>query len=220
MGINLGDIFPNFKAETSKGPIQFHDWIGDKWAILFSHPADYTPVCTTELGKLVQLLPEFEKRNVKLIALSCDSVQDHIGWSKDIQSFKGGEGDFPCPIIADEKRELAVQMGMLDPVEKDKKGQPLTCRAFFIISPDKKLKMSALYPATTGRNFNEILRIVDSLQLTAHKKVATPADWEMGKECMVIPSVSPEEAKTLFPKHRVVDVPSKKGYLRFTPQPE
>ncbi|CAG2227509.1 PRDX6 [Mytilus edulis] len=219
MGINLGDEFPNFKAETSQGDIQFHDWIGDSWTILFSHPADYTPVCTTELGAVIKLVPEFQKRNVKLIALSCDSVEDHLGWSKDIQSYQKCGGEFPYPIIADKERKLAVQLGMLDPVEKDKAGLPLTCRAYFIVGPDKKLKLSALYPATTGRNFDEILRVIDSLQLTATKKVATPANWKQGGECMVVPSVTPEEAAKLFPKHRVQDVPSGKSYLRFTPQP-
>jgi len=213
---NLGDVFPDFSADTSHGKIQFHQAIGNGWAILFSHPADYTPVCTTELGMVVKLLPEFAKRSCKVFALSCDSVESHKGWQKDVQAHSGSTGDFPYPIIADEKRELAVKFGMVDPDEKDAQGMPLTCRAVFIIGPDKKLKLSILYPATTGRNFDEILRVLDSLQLTAVKKVATPVNWVPGGECMVVPSVSPADAKTMFPKHRVVSVPSEKQYLRFT----
>jgi len=210
---------PNFDAKTSEGDFKFHDWIGDSWAILFSHPADYTPVCTTELGRVSQLVPEFKKRGVKLIALSCDSVADHKGWGKDVMKFCKAAGDHPFPIIADEDRSLAVQLGMVDPDERTAAGLALTARAVFIIGPDKKLKLSILYPATTGRNFNEILRVVDSLQLTATKKVATPVDWNSGDRCMVVPSLSDEEAKKLFPDFEKVDVPSGKNYLRFTPQP-
>ncbi|CAG5119762.1 unnamed protein product [Candidula unifasciata] len=220
--VNLGEVFPNFSANTSEGRIEkFHDWIGDdSWAILFSHPADYTPVCTTELARVVTLVPEFRKKNVKLIALSCDSVESHKGWGKDVLHYAGSKQEkLPYPIIADEKRELAVQLGMIDPDEIDKQGLPLTARAVFIIGPDKKLKLSILYPATTGRNFDEILRVIDSLQLTATKKVATPVDWKSGKECMVLPTVSNEEAKTLFPNMKTVQLPSGKEYLRLTPQP-
>lgn len=216
---NLGDVFPDFTADTNKGPIQFHKAIDNSWAILFSHPADYTPVCTTELGEVLRFCNngEFAKRKCKVFALSCDSAESHCGWQKDVQAHSGLTGDFPYHIIADEKRELAVKLGMVDPDEKDGAGMPLTCRAVFIIGPDKKLKLSILYPATTGRNFNEILRVLDSLQLTSIKKVATPVNWTPGKECMVVPSVSDEDAATLFPKHRKVTVPSGKGYLRFTP---
>ncbi|KAI8738666.1 peroxiredoxin-6 [Biomphalaria glabrata] len=219
--VNLGDIFPNFSADTSDGKIEkFHDWIGDSWACLFSHPADYTPVCTTELARAVSLEPEFKKRNVKLIALSCDGVDSHIGWSKDILKFAGSDKTkLPYPIIADESRDLAVQLGMIDPDEKTKEGLPLTARAVFIIGPDKRLKLSILYPATTGRNFNEILRVIDSLQLTATKKVATPVDWKSGDDCMVLPTIPKDEANKLFPKHQVVPLPSEKEYLRRTPQP-
>jgi len=218
--VNLGDVFPNFSAATSEGNIQFHDWIGDSWAILFSHPADYTPVCTTELARVVALKPEFDKRGVKLIALSCDGVDSHIGWGKDVCKIAGCESDkLPYPIIADEDRKLAVELGMIDPDERTAQGLPLTARCVFVIGPDKKLKLSILYPATTGRNFNEILRVIDSLQLTATKKVATPVDWQSGGECMVVPSLSNEEALKLFPKMRQADVPSGKAYLRFTPQP-
>ncbi|ESP00876.1 hypothetical protein LOTGIDRAFT_225601 [Lottia gigantea] len=214
--VNLGDVFPNFDADSTIGKIQFHDWLGDGWAILFSHPADYTPVCTTELGRVVKLTPEFEKRGVKLIALSCDDVDSHNGWAKDVMFFAGSEGKLPYPIIADPKRELAVKLGMVDPDEKDAAGMPLTCRAVFIIGPGKKLKLSFLYPATTGRNFDEILRVVDSLQLTAVKKVATPVDWKPGQKCMVVPSVKEADEKLLFPKGvEKVKVPSGKGYLRF-----
>lgn len=218
--LNLGDVFPNFTADTTDGSIQFHDWLGDSWGILFSHPRDYTPVCTTELGRVCKLVPEFKKRNTKLIALSCDDVDSHNGWVQDVTSFAKFAGDFPYPIIADPTRTLAKQFGMIDPDEKDDQGMPLTCRAVFIVGPDKKLKLALLYPATTGRNFDEILRVIDSLQLTAYKKVATPADWKRGDKCMVIPSLSDEEANKLFPKgFKRKDVPSGKGYLRFTPDP-
>merc|ERR1712062_489507 len=217
--VNLGDEFPNFEADTTDGKIKFHEWLGGSWAILFSHPADYTPVCTTELGRVVQLKPEFDKRGVKLIALSCDGVADHKGWSDDIADYCSGE--FSYPIIADESRDLAVKLGMVDPYEKTAAGLPLTCRAVFIIGPDKRLKLSMLYPATTGRNFNEILRVIDSLKLTAEKKVATPVDWKDGDKCMVIPSVKAEDIPKLFPKGvETRQMPSGKGYMRFTPQPK
>ncbi|XP_023234227.1 peroxiredoxin-6-like [Centruroides sculpturatus] len=219
--VNLGDEFPNFSAHTTIGIIDFHKWIEDSWAILFSHPADFTPVCTTELGRVAKLVPEFNKRGVKLIALSCDNVDSHKGWIKDICSFSElNSEEFPYPIISDEGRDLAVQLGMIDPKEKDEKGLPLTCRAVFIIGPDKKLKLSILYPATTGRNFDEILRVVDSLQLTANKQVATPVDWKQGEDCMILPTVKDDDVPKLFPKGvKVQAVPSGRGYLRFTPQP-
>jgi len=219
--VNLGDEFPNFEADTTCGKIKFHDWIGDSWAMLCSHPRDYTPVCTTELARLVNLVPDFQKRNVKIIALSIDSVEDHTGWGKDVMCHAAAAGDeLPYPIIADPGRELAVKFGMLDPDEKDSTGMPLTCRAVFIIGPDKKLKLSILYPATTGRNFDELIRVIDSLQMTAEKKVATPVDWKHGEKCMVVPSLSNEEANKLFPKGvEIKAVPSGKEYLRFTPDP-
>jgi len=212
---NLGDVMPNFKAETNEGEIQFHDWIGDSWAILFSHPADYTPVCTTELGMANKLAPEFQKRGVKMIALSCDTAESHNGWIADIKKYTCTE-DFSFPIISDPSRELAVKLGMIDADEKDKAGMPVTARAVFVIGPDKKLKLSLLYPATTGRNFDEIIRVIDSLQLTATKKVATPVNWKTGDEAMVIPSLKPDEVAQLFPNVRSVDVPSNKCYMRFT----
>lgn len=161
---------PDFSADTSMGPIKFHEWIGDSWAVLFSHPADYTPVCTTELGTVAKMQAEFDKRGCKTIALSCNDSSSHKGWIEDIKATQG-VSEFTYPIIADEKRDLAVQWGMVDPDEKDAAGLPMTCRAVFVISPDKKLKLQILYPATTGRNFHEVLRVIDSLQLTANHSV-------------------------------------------------
>ncbi|XP_030631355.1 peroxiredoxin-6-like [Chanos chanos] len=221
-GLLLGDEFPNFEAETTIGNIKLHDFLGDSWGILFSHPRDYTPVCTTELGRAAQLSVEFQKRNVKMLALSIDTVETHHGWCKDILSYNNEDTDavFPYPIIADYKRELAVSLGMLDPDEKDKDGMPLTARCVFVIGPDKRLKLSLLYPATTGRNFDEILRVIDSLQLTAFKHVATPVDWKPGERVMVPPNIPEEEAAKLFPNGVYTkDLPSGKKYLRYTPQP-
>merc|ERR1712168_418670 len=204
-------------ADSTVGKLTLHDYLGESWGILFSHPADYTPVCTTELGRVAQLAPEFTKRNVKLLAVSCDDVESHHGWIKDIQAYNNLTGDFAFPILADEKRDLAVKLGMVDPDEKDAAGMPLTARAVFIIGSDKRLKLSILYPATTGRNFDEVLRVVDSLQLTATKKVATPVNWTPGMEAMVIPSVKPEDVHTIFPGGvRQDSMPSGKGYMRFT----
>uniref|UniRef100_A0A673UCI8 Peroxiredoxin-6 n=2 Tax=Feliformia TaxID=379583 RepID=A0A673UCI8_SURSU len=180
-GLLLGDEAPNFEANTTIGRIRFHDYLGDSWGILFSHPRDFTPVCTTELGRAAKLAPEFAKKNVKMIALSVDSVEDHLAWSKDINAYNGQEPTekLPFPIIDDKNRDLAILLGMLDPAEKDEKGMPVTARVVFIFGPDKKLKLSILYPATTGRNFDEILRVITSLQLTAEKRVATPVDWKV-----------------------------------------
>ncbi|KAM6921734.1 peroxiredoxin-6 [Xenentodon cancila] len=217
-GLLLGDEFPNFEADTTVGKIKFHDFLGDSWGILFSHPRDFTPVCTTELACAAKISDEFKKRGVKMIALSIDSVEDHHGWSKDVMAFNSdADSALPFPIIADHKRELSVLLGMLDPDEKDKDGLPLTARCVFVIGPDKKLKLSILYPATTGRNFNELLRVIDSLQLTAQKKVATPVDWKPGDKVMVIPSLSDSEAAALFPNGVTTkEVPSGKTYLRYT----
>jgi len=214
----LGEVFPDFSAATTIGNIQFHKWLGDSWGILFSHPADFTPVCTTELGRVAKLIPEFVKRNVKVIGLSCDTVDSHNKWIEDIKSYSSLQGEgFPFPIIDDDNRQLAVQFDMLDPLELNKDGIPLTCRAVFIIDPLKRLRLSILYPATTGRNFNEILRVVDSLQLTDKNKVATPADWIPGKEVMVLPTVPEEEVGVLFPNGvSYVEVPSRKKYIRKT----
>nr|XP_026691755.1 peroxiredoxin-6-like isoform X2 [Ciona intestinalis] len=190
------------------------------WAVLFSHPADYTPVCSTELGAAALQHCEFQKRGVKMLEVSVDSVESHKGWVKDIQVlYSMSEKRFPFP-LASVSRQLLSDLGMLDPDEVDSTGLPLTARCVFVIGPDKKLKLSILYPATTGRNFHEILRVIDSLQLTANSKVATPANWKKGEKCRVIPSLSDEEAVKLFPKgFEVTEVPSKKSYIRLTPDP-
>jgi len=217
-GLLLGDEFPNFEADTTIGRIKFHDFLGSSWGILFSHPKDFTPVCTTELARAAKISDEFKKRGVKMIALSIDSVEDHRNWSKDVMAYNTvAESPLPFPIIADDKRELSVKLGMLDPDEIDKDGMPLTARCVFVIGPDKRLKLSILYPATTGRNFDELLRVIDSLQLTAQKKVATPVDWKPGDKVMVIPSLSDAEAAALFPNGVTTkEMPSGKKYLRFT----
>ncbi|XP_032770059.1 peroxiredoxin-6-like [Rattus rattus] len=208
----------NFEANTTISHIRFHDFLGDSWGILFSHPRDFTPVCTTELGRAAKLAPEFAKRNVKLIALSIDCVEDHFAWSKNNNAYNAAPTEkLPFPIIDDKDRDLAILLGILDPSEKDEKGMPLTARVVFIFGPDKKLKLSIFYPATTGRNFDEILRLVDSLQLTASNPVATPVDWKKGESVMVLPTLPEEEAKRLFlkessPKSSHLG----KKYLRYT----
>lgn len=218
--IKLGDVVPNFTADSTEGTLTFHDYVKDSWACFFSHPADYTPVCTTELGRVEALKGEFDKRGVKLLALSCDDVESHKGWIADIKAYNS-LSSFSFPIVADPTREVAKTFGMIDPDEKDAKGIPLTCRAVFVIGPDARLKLSLLYPATTGRNFDEILRVIDSLQLTASKKVATPVDWKQGGACMVVPSLSNAQANELFPKgFQTHEVPSGKAYIRTTAQPE
>jgi len=217
----LGEVFPNFDAVTNEGPIKFHEYIENSWCILFSHPFDFTPVCTTELARAAQLAPEFTKRGVKMIALSCNEAETHNSWIKDIQAYGKLEGAFPYPIIDDTSRSLSTLLGMLDPDELDKTGLPLSARAVFFIGPDKKLKYSILYPATTGRNFDEILRAIDSVQLCVKYKVATPVDWKQGGSCMIQPSVSNDDAKTLFPKgFETAELPSQKSYIRLTAQPD
>lgn len=219
-GLTLGDVAPEFVADTTQGEIDFHKYIDGSWAILFSHPNDFTPVCTTELGAVGSYLPEFKKRGVKVLALSCNGVESHKAWIKDIESYTPG-CSVSYPIISDPKRELAVKFGMLDPDEKDASGIPLTARAVFIFGPDKKLKLSFLYPATTGRNFKEVLRVIDSLQLTATHSVATPVDWNHGDRVMVVPGLTNEQATAKFPKgFEQISVPSGKGYIRLTPQPD
>ncbi|XP_055682781.1 peroxiredoxin-6 [Lutzomyia longipalpis] len=219
--MNIGDTFPNFTANTTIGEIDFYSWLGSSWGVLFSHPADFTPVCTTELSRLLTLIPEFAKRNVKIIALSCDSVSTHEKWIDDIKHFGGFSGDFPYPIIDDDRRELAVKLNMLDKDEIGKHGLPVTCRAVFVVDAQKKLRLSILYPATTGRNFTEILRVIDSMQLTDKNKVATPADWTQGSECMILPTISDDEAQKLFPAgFSTVSLPSGKGYIRKTKCPD
>ncbi len=207
--IRLGDEAPNFTAQSTEGEINFHDWLGDSWGILFSHPADYTPVCTTELGTVAKYKEEFDKRNVKVAALSVDGLESHHGWVEDINETQNTVVNFP--IIADEDRNVATLYDMIHPNADSK----LTVRSVFVIDPDKKVKLTITYPASTGRNFDELLRVIDSLQLTAYHKVATPANWENGQDCVIVPSVSNEEIPELFPKgHTEV-----KPYLRTTPQP-
>ncbi|WP_207421443.1 peroxiredoxin [Desertivirga brevis] len=209
MSLRLGDLAPNFKAKTSQGELDFYEYIGDSWAVLFSHPADYTPVCTTELGRTASLSEEFAKRNVKVIALSVDPVDKHQGWINDINETQNVEVNFP--LIADENKEVAEAYGMIHP----NASETATVRSLFIISPDKKIKLIISYPASTGRNFQEILRVIDSLQLTANYSVATPADWKEGEDVVVSPAIKTEDIPAKFPKgHRIV-----KPYLRFTPQP-
>ena len=209
MSLCLGDIAPNFQAKTSVGDIDFHEYLGSSWGILFSHPADYTPVCTTELGKTALLQEEFTKRNVKVLALSVDSVERHTGWINDINETQNVTVGFP--IIADEDRTVANLYDMIHP----NASETFTVRSLFIIGPDKKVKLFITYPASTGRNFNEILRVVDSLQLTANYSVATPANWETGEDVIVVPAIKTEDAIVKFPK----GVKVVKPYLRYTPQP-
>lgn len=210
MGLRLGDTAPNFKAKTTIGEIDFYEYLGDSWGVLFSHPADYTPVCTTELGRTAQLKSEFDKRNVKVLALSVDAVDSHKGWVKDIDETQNTHVDFP--IIADEDRKVSDLYDMIHP----NANETLTVRSLFIISPDKKVKLIITYPASTGRNFHEVLRVIDSLQLTAKHTVSTPADWKVGEDVIVGGSVTTEDAMKKFPKGVKVIKP----YLRYTPQPE
>ncbi|MBK6979415.1 MAG: peroxiredoxin [Cytophagaceae bacterium] len=209
MSLRLGDIAPDFTAQTTQGTINFHEWIGDSWALLFSHPADFTPVCTTELGKTALLKGEFEKKNVKVIAVSVDDLDSHNRWIPDIEEVNNVKFNFP--IIADEGRKVAELYDMIHPNASEK----ATVRSVFIIGPDKKVKLMLTYPASTGRNFNEILRVIDSLQLTANYSVATPADWKNGEDVIIVPAVSNEQADQKFPKgYKII-----KPYLRVTPQP-
>lgn len=207
--IRLGDIAPNFTAMTTEGIIDFHQWLGDSWGILFSHPADYTPVCTTELGTVAKYKDEFDKRHVKVVALSVDGVDSHNHWIKDINETQHTTVNFP--IIADEDRKVSELYDMIHPNASDK----FTVRSVFVVGPDKKIKLIIVYPASTGRNFDELLRVIDSLQLTAYHKVATPANWKNGDDCVISPAVTNEEIPSLFPKgHEEI-----KPYLRMTPQP-
>jgi alkyl hydroperoxide reductase subunit AhpC len=209
MAIRLGDTAPDFTAETTQGPIRFHDWIGDSWAVLFSHPKDFTPVCTTELGEMARIKPEFDKRNVKVIGLSVDPLDAHEGWAKDIEETQGTALNFP--VIADADRKVSDLYDMIHPNASD----TFTVRSVFIIGPDKKVKLMITYPASTGRNFDEILRVIDSLQLTANYSVATPVNWKDGDDVIIVPSMSDEEAATKFP----AGWKALKPYLRITPQP-
>ncbi|APU67241.1 peroxiredoxin [Christiangramia flava] len=208
--LKLGDKAPNFDAETSEGTINFYDYLGDGWGILFSHPADYTPVCTTELGTVARYKDEFEKRNVKVMALSVDGLESHKGWINDINETQNTQVNFP--IIADEDRKVSDLYGMIHPNADN----TLTVRSVYVIGPDKTIKLMITYPASTGRNFDELLRVIDSLQLTAYQKVATPANWKHGEDVVISPSVSDKDADKMFPKgYKKV-----KSYLRMTPQPD
>jgi alkyl hydroperoxide reductase subunit AhpC len=209
MSLRLGDIAPNFQADSSLGPIDFHEYLGSSWGVLFSHPADFTPVCTTELGRTASLHEEFAKRNVKVLALSVDSASSHLSWIKDINETQHVTVDFP--IIADLDRSVANAYDMIHP----NASETFTVRSLFIIGADKKVKLFITYPASTGRNFTEVLRVIDSLQLTANYSVATPADWKEGEDVIVVPAISTEAAIEKFPK----GVKVVKPYLRYTPQP-
>lgn len=209
MSLRLGDEAPNFKAQTTIGEIDFHDYIKDSWVVFFSHPSDYTPVCTTELGRTAKLKSEFDKRGVKAIALSVDNVEDHLNWIKDINETQHTEVNFP--VIADEDRHISGLYDMIHP----NASATATVRSVFIIGPDKKIKLTLTYPASTGRNFDEILRVIDSLQLTADYQVATPADWKHGEDVIVVPAIKTEDIPAKFPK----GYQEIKPYLRTTPQP-
>jgi alkyl hydroperoxide reductase subunit AhpC len=208
MALQLGDEAPNFTADTTDGKVNFHEWIGNGWAVLFSHPKDFTPVCTTELGRVAALKPEFDKRNVKVIGLSVDPLDDHKRWVGDIKETQGHALNFP--LIADPDRKVANLYGMIHPNAND----TLTVRSVFVVGPDKKIKLTLTYPASTGRNFDELLRVIDSLQLTAKHKVATPVDWQLGEDVIIAGSVSNDEAKEIFGEWK-----EPKPYIRVVPQP-
>ena len=209
MAIRLGDTAPDFTAQTTEGKINFHDWIGDKWAVLFSHPKDYTPVCTTELGMAAKLKPEFDKRGVKIIGLSVDPLDSHKGWANDIEETQGAKVNFP--MISDDDRKVSDLYDMIHPNAND----TFTVRSVFVIDPQKKVRLTLTYPASAGRNFDEILRVIDSLQLTSNYSVATPANWKDGDDCIIVPSLSDDEAREKFPAGFEIVKP----YLRITPQP-
>jgi thioredoxin-dependent peroxiredoxin len=210
MSLRLGDIAPDFEAETTEGKIRFHDWLGTSWGVLFSHPKNYTPVCTTELGYTAKLKPEFDKRNVKAIGLSVDKLEDHHGWSRDIEETQGTALNFP--LIADADKKVANLYDMIHPNASD----TFTVRSVFVIDPNKKIRLSLTYPASTGRNFDEILRVIDSLQLTDRYKVATPVNWKQGEDVIIVPAIKDDDAKTLFPD----GWKTLKPYLRIVPQPK
>ena len=210
MALRLGDTAPDFTAETTEGPVNFHEWLGDSWGVLFSHPRDYTPVCTTELGAAARLKPEFDKRNVKIMGLSVDPVDSHKGWAADIEETQGQALNFP--VIADAERKVSDLYDMIHPNASD----TFTERSVFVIGPDKKVKLTITYPASTGRNFDEVLRVIDSLQLTAKHSVATPVNWKHGDDVIIVPALSDEQAKEKFPD----GWKTLKPYLRVVKQPE
>lgn len=209
MALRLGDVVPNFQAMTTEGQIDFYEWMGDGWTVLFSHPKDYTPVCTTELGYMSKIKSEFDKRNVKIVALSVDPIESHKGWVNDINETQKTTVSYP--LIADHDKKVATLYDMIHP----NASESATVRSVFVIGPDKKLKLSITYPASTGRNFDELLRVIDSLQLTAKYSVATPVNWKNGEDCIIVPAVTNEEADKKFPKGYTIIKP----YLRTTPQP-
>jgi alkyl hydroperoxide reductase subunit AhpC len=210
MAVRLGDTAPDFTTETTQGTVHFHEWLGNSWGVLFSHPRDFTPVCTTELGAVAKLKSEFDKRNVKVIGLSVDPLSDHTKWTKDIEETQGCTMNFP--MIADHDRKVAYLYDMIHPAASD----TATVRSVFVIGPDKKVKLTITYPASTGRNFEEILRVIDSLQLTAKHKVATPVNWKSGQDVIIVPAVSDADAKAQFPG----GWKTVKPYLRIVPQPK
>jgi len=210
MALHLGDTAPDFTAETTQGPIRFHEWLGNGWGVLFSHPRDFTPVCTTELGAASKLKPQFEKRNVKIVGLSVDPLQSHQDWAKDIQETQGAALNFP--VIADPDRKISTLYDMIHPAASD----TFTVRSVFVIGPDKKIKLTLTYPASTGRNFDELLRVIDSLQLTAKHKVATPANWKHGEDVIIVPAVTDADAKAQYPQ----GWKTLKPYLRVVAQPK
>lgn len=214
-GITLGDTIPNFGCETSEGPMTLHEYFGEKWGLLCSHPDDFTPVCTTEMGELARLdnEGEFAKRNMKVIALSCNDVNSHMGWIKDVECYS--KSTVKYPIIADKNREIAMNLGMLSQDDLDTAGLPLTVRSVFIVDPSKKIKLMLTYPASTGRNFVEILRVIDSLQVTFNQSMATPVNWQVGDKACLLPTVGADEAEKRFGKAlETKELPSSKSYLR------
>ena len=219
MALSIGDTAPDFEVETTEGKIKFHDWIGDSWAVLFSHPKDFTPVCTTELGYMAKLKPEFDKRNTKIIGLSVDPVDDHTRWMQDIEDATGNRPNYP--LIGDSELRVAQAYGML-PAEAGASSEGRTAadnqtvRNVFVVGPDKKIKLILVYPMSTGRNFDEILRVMDSLQLTAKHQVATPVNWRQGEDVIIVPAVSDEDAKKKFPDGWTAPKP----YMRYVPQPQ
>jgi alkyl hydroperoxide reductase subunit AhpC len=219
MGLKIGDVAPDFETETTEGRVRFHDWIGDSWAVLFSHPKDFTPVCTTELGYMAKLKPEFDKRNVKIIGLSVDPVDNHTRWADDIKQTQGHAPNYP--MIGDTDLKIAKLYGMLPAAVEGScddrtAADNMTVRNVFVVGPDKKIKLIIVYPMTTGRNFDEVLRVIDSLQLTAKHKVATPVNWKAGEDVIIAGSVSDEEAKKTYPQGWKAPRP----YLRIVPQPK
>ena len=209
MALQLGDLAPDFTAQTTEGPITFHAWLGNRWGVLFSHPKDFTPVCTTELGEIAKLKPEFDRRGVKIIGLSVDAVADHLAWSRDIADVQGHAPNFP--MIADTDRRISLLYGMIHPSASDS----MTVRSVFVIGPDKRIKLMLTYPASTGRNCAELLRVLDSLQLTARHQLATPVNWTPGDDVIIVPAVTDAEARTRYPEGWRAPKP----YLRFVPAP-